>query len=199
MAEGKKSFLLYCDLIHTVKKLPKDKQAELFIHILEYVNDMNPTTEDMLLEIAFEPIKQGLKRDLKKYEKIVERNQINGKLGGRPPKPKKPSGLKGNPKNPSEPKKADNDNDSDIDSVINNDVYSKKLVDNKEVHGMFIEGLYMRHRIKKGNLGKLLKQFNTQLMTDEKIHINLEEYKKHFSNWMNTQDRLQNLIEYKIA
>jgi hypothetical protein len=117
MANGKKSFLLYCDLIHTVKKLPKEKQAELFIHILEYVNDLNPETDDLLLNIAFEPIKQGLKRDLKKYEKVVERNKINGSLGGRPPKPKKPTGLIKNPKNPSEPKKPDSDSDSDSDNV----------------------------------------------------------------------------------
>ena len=121
MAENKKSFILYCDIIHTVKKLPKDKQADLFVHILEYVNDMNPITDDFVVEIAFEPIKQALKRDLLKYEKIRQRNAENGKTGGRPKKvvedepfevakaskPKKPSGLIGNPKNPSEPKKAD--------------------------------------------------------------------------------------------
>ena len=129
MAENKKSFILYCDIIHTVKKLPKDKQADLFVHILEYVNDMNPITDDFVVEIAFEPIKQALKRDLLKYEKIRQRNAENGKTGGRPKKvvedepvevtkaskPKKPSGLIGNPKNPSEPKKADIGIGIDID------------------------------------------------------------------------------------
>ena len=86
MAENKKSFILYCDIIHTVKKLPKDKQADLFVHILEYVNDMNPITDDFVVEIAFEPIKQALKRDLLKYEKIQQRNAENGKTGGRPKK-----------------------------------------------------------------------------------------------------------------
>lgn len=116
MAENKKSFLLYCDLIHTVRKMPKDKVADLFLHILSYVNDENPTAEDMIIDLTFEPIKQQLKRDLKRYESIVERNRNNGKSGGRPKKePKKPTGLSGNPKNPDEPKKADNDNDTDID------------------------------------------------------------------------------------
>ena len=38
------------------------------MHILEYVNDENPVTDDLIIEIAFEPIKQQLKRDLKRYE-----------------------------------------------------------------------------------------------------------------------------------
>ncbi len=111
MAENKKSFLLYCDLIHTINQLPNDKAGELFKHILEYVNDNNPTTKDLLINISFEPIKQQLKRDLRKFEGIVERNKLNGAKGGRPKKPKKPTGLNGNPK---KPKKADSDNDNDI-------------------------------------------------------------------------------------
>ena len=145
MAENKKSFILYCDIIHTVKKLPKDKQADLFVHILEYVNDMNPITDDFVVEIAFEPIKQALKRDLLKYEKIRQRNAENGKTGGRPKKvvedepvevvkaskPKKPSGIIGDPKNPSEPKKADIGIgiDSVIDIGIGSDIEKEKTED----------------------------------------------------------------------
>ncbi len=116
MAENKKSFVLYCDLIHTVSKLPNDKAGELFKHVLEYVNDNNPTTNDLLIQVSFEPIKQQLKRDLVKYESIKERNQINGSKGGRPKKPKKPTGLSGNPKKPKKPDSV-NDSDSDIKEI----------------------------------------------------------------------------------
>lgn len=68
MASGKNSFVLYCDLIHVVKKLPKDKAGELLITILEYVNDLNPVVQDFTVELVFEPIKQQLKRDLIKWE-----------------------------------------------------------------------------------------------------------------------------------
>jgi len=70
MATDKKSFLLYADTIHTVRKLTDEQAGRLFKHVLAYVNDENPTTDDILIEVAFEPIKQSLKRDLKKYEKI---------------------------------------------------------------------------------------------------------------------------------
>jgi len=68
MAENKKGFVLYADLIHTINKMPSDKAGELFKHILMYVNDENPIANDMLIELVFEPIKQQLKRDLRKYE-----------------------------------------------------------------------------------------------------------------------------------
>jgi len=81
MAENKKSFLLYCDLLHTVKKLNDEQAGKLFKHVLEYVNDLNPETEDIITDLCFEPIKQNLKRDLQKYEKIREKKREAGKKG----------------------------------------------------------------------------------------------------------------------
>jgi len=81
MAENKKSFILYCDLIHTIEKMPSDKAGELFKHILMYVNDMNPQTEDLIINLTFEPIKQQLKRDLKKFEEVKEIKSNGGRLG----------------------------------------------------------------------------------------------------------------------
>jgi hypothetical protein len=134
MAENKKSFLLYCDIIHTVKKLTDEQAGKLLKHILSYVNDEDPTTDDILLDLVFEPIKQSLKRDLKKYEGMCNRNQINGAKGGRPTKkPKKPTGLKNNPNNPEEPKKPDSDIDSDIDIEIDNDKEKKKVIFKSEL------------------------------------------------------------------
>jgi len=115
MAEDKKGFILYADIIGMVNQLPNDKAGLLFKHILSYVNDENPVSDDLIINISFEPIKASLKRDLEKYERIKERNSLNGSKGGRPktvnPKePQKPSGLSGNPK---KPQKADSDSDSD--------------------------------------------------------------------------------------
>lgn len=86
MAENKKSFLLYADLLHMVEKLPDEIAGKLFKIILEYVNDKNPITDDILLQIAFEPVKQQLKRDLKRWEDFRHKQSENGKLGGRPKK-----------------------------------------------------------------------------------------------------------------
>jgi hypothetical protein len=79
MATDKKSFLLYCDLIHTVEQLTDEQAGDLFKHILRYVNDQEPQTDNVITRIAFEPIKQSLKRDLQKYEDIRKRNQDNAR------------------------------------------------------------------------------------------------------------------------
>ena len=81
MADNKKSFLLYCDLIHTVKKLTDEQAGKLFKHTLEYVNDKDPVTDDIITDLCFEPIRQSLKRDLKKYEKIRQKKSEAGKKG----------------------------------------------------------------------------------------------------------------------
>jgi len=81
MAEDKKGFLLYADLIHTIEKMPNDKAGLLFKHILNYVNDLNPVTDDLIVELTFEPIKQQLKRDLLKYKETKIDKSNGGKLG----------------------------------------------------------------------------------------------------------------------
>lgn len=68
MASGKNSFVLYCDLIHTVEKLPDDIAGILFKTVLAYVNDQKPEPNNLVVQIAFEPIKQQLKRDLREWE-----------------------------------------------------------------------------------------------------------------------------------
>lgn len=78
MAENKNSFLLYSDLLHTIEKLPDDKAGAVFKHILKYVNDLNPKTDDLIVNVVFEPIRQQLKRDLKKWEGTKEQKSQAG-------------------------------------------------------------------------------------------------------------------------
>jgi hypothetical protein len=81
MADNKKSFVLYADLLNVVEKLPDQIAGKLFKIILQYVNDKEVCTDDLLLEIAFEPIKLQLIRDFIKYEKTIETKSNSGSLG----------------------------------------------------------------------------------------------------------------------
>lgn len=81
MAENKKSFVLYSDLIHSIETLTDSEAGTLFKHILRYVNDKNPDCPDRITQIAFEPIKQQLKRDLAKYETTKITKSDSGILG----------------------------------------------------------------------------------------------------------------------
>lgn len=92
-SNGKRSFVLYNDLIRVVEKIiAKDRESgtneagELFYGILEYVNGVVPEFPNFATEMAFEPIRMQLERNQKKYEAICERNRLNGLKGGRPKK-----------------------------------------------------------------------------------------------------------------
>lgn len=80
MAKNKKSFLLYADLIHTIEKLPDDYAGKVFKHLLAYVNDLDPCTDDIVVNVAFEPIKQSLKRDLVRWDETREKRSKAGKI-----------------------------------------------------------------------------------------------------------------------
>lgn len=128
MADNKKSFILYCDLIHTVFKLNDAKAGKLFKHILKYVNDENPETKDLIIDITFEPIKQQLKRDLKHWNNVKQVRSDSGKLGGRPKKQikaKEPNALL---EKQTKAKKAVNVNVTVSDSVNDNGTVNVKNI-----------------------------------------------------------------------
>lgn len=81
MAEDKKSFVAYSDWKTQFDLLSDEEAGKLIKHIFSYVNDENPVfdKEDRLIAISFEPIKNQLKRDLKKYEAIKKKRSEAGK------------------------------------------------------------------------------------------------------------------------
>jgi hypothetical protein len=81
MAKDKKGFILYADQKELFEQLPDDKAGQLIKFIMKYVNDENPSTEDLIINLAFTPIKQQLKRDLEKFEQTKVNRSIAGKAG----------------------------------------------------------------------------------------------------------------------
>jgi hypothetical protein len=79
MATDKKSFILYCDQKGVWDKLDNEQAGRLIKHVIAYVNDDNPVAPDFITELAFEPIKAVLKRDLKKWETQQEQRKKAGK------------------------------------------------------------------------------------------------------------------------
>jgi len=79
MAENKKSFVLYSDYHEVFSELSNNDAGELIKHILKYVNDEDPVTENQIVKVSFIPIKLQLKRDLIKYEDKKEQWSEAGK------------------------------------------------------------------------------------------------------------------------
>lgn len=137
MAEGKKGFILYADLLTVVEKLVlKDREnktnyaGELFLCILLYVNDKDPVPIDFIVEMAFEPIKLSLKRDLIKFDAVKVKRSEAGKKSAELRALKK---AKQNPTNPTSVKSVEiistnptvsvNENVNENVSVTDNTMY----------------------------------------------------------------------------
>ena len=138
MADNKKSFILYTDLKSVVEKLiTKDREdgtnntGELFYHILKYVNDEDPKPSNFIIEMAFEPIKLQLKRDLIKYEEIKEKNRQNAlsRWGKARKKDSKDMQSYATAKDRiiSNANDADNGIDNDIDNDIKDKIIKKEI------------------------------------------------------------------------
>ena len=96
----KKTFLLFTDLSVPFKSLSDEDAGKLIKAIFEYQNGGLMQKLPPQVNMAFLFIKQQLDRSDEHYEAICERNRINGAKGGRPSKPKEPSGFFGNPEEP---------------------------------------------------------------------------------------------------
>ena len=188
MATDKKGFILYADLIHTVNQLPSDKAGDLFKHILSYVNDENPVTEDVLIKIAFEPIKQQLKRDLDKWSTTLKGKSTAGKASAEARRLKKeqsstnPTRVKSVQQSSTNPTVSVNVNDN-VNVNVNDSVI--KELSNSQV---WKEGLAKFNNCNTMVIEKQLSIFLQGQELDENLDRNLEDIKKHFRAWLSKQD-----------
>jgi len=200
MAEDKKGFLLYADQKELFDQLPNEKAGELIKFIFAYVNDENPETTDLLLNLAFTPIKQQLKRDLVKYENKLDKKSIAGREGNlkrwyldvyniyktteltledaeEMAKGRKASHTD---KVQSQPiaKIADNDNDNDNDTVKDKDILFKERKEK------FILWFNQQRKLKTGKLGKvkMLSKTDTNNLKQLLKDYTIEEFQIAFNN-----------------
>jgi len=94
MAENKKGFLLYADYEELFEELSDIDAGQLIKHILRYVNDRNPESDNSIVKISFIPIKRQLKRDLESYENKREQWSEAGKRSAEARRKKKEQTLK---------------------------------------------------------------------------------------------------------
>lgn len=127
MAENKNTFVFYTEWKQDFEFLTDEEAGKLIKHLLQYVNDENPSldNEDRLLQFASNKIKSVLKKDLKKYEEVVSKRSEAGKKGGiNSGKSRTYKQNKANEANASNPKQ--NERDNEYDNVYDNDILLEK-------------------------------------------------------------------------
>lgn len=81
MAQGKKTFIFYTDWVNMVREMPDKDAGQLLKHVLAYVNDEHPESDNILVKMAFGHMEPLLKRDLKKWEGTLKEKSNAGQLG----------------------------------------------------------------------------------------------------------------------
>lgn len=195
MAENKKAFVLYADILSTFDYLTMEQRGQVITWVLQYVNDMKPEPLPGLLAAICEPIKQQLKRDLIKYETRAANSRKNGKKGGAPTKtknPKKPSGII---KNPGEPKKPDTVTVTVTDkvTVTDNVILLKETIENYLISSFTWKEAVLR-KLKTNGINttilvidKFIRNFAIELEATEDLFKTGHENKKHFTHWVTIQ------------
>lgn len=169
---SRKSIILYLDSLDVLDKLTDEQCSELFKGIRDYNLGLDIKLSN-LVDIVFTQFKNQFDRDKEKYEKICERNKINGSKGGRPKTQKNPVGSLVTQRNP---KNLDNDSDSDND--IKKEIKKKKEphLDLFESQGYDLTLLkqLIEHR-------KLLKKPILTNRMMKGLLKSLEDYSKHWN------------------
>lgn len=194
MAEGKNSFVFRLKWKRIFDELDEAQSGKLIKHLLSYVSDENPDTDNPMLKIAFATIKYDLKEDLKKWEDIKEKRSEAGKKGGRP-KAKEAKKANGLSKKQNEAKKAVSVSVSVSEDVLSKEREKKtRAIDflKNNFPSRFETEFQMEYSNKIKNKEKFVKDFNDTVdlenleYTDRVLFARLGKYAR---NWVENQNK----------
>lgn len=179
---NRKSFILHIDSLSILDKLSDEQAGKLFKAIRDYNTGIIPEL-DFALDLAFTNFKNQFDRDCDKWQEIKEKRIIAGAKGGKQkvanaskPKQKPPVSVNGSV------------------SVSVNDSVNDNIVVVEDEHKIFADYLLSENgSLDKENLevasrkfidSNILKQFNSHLHAESKIHKTLPDYKRHLAGWL---------------
>jgi hypothetical protein len=204
MAENKKSFVLYCDLIKSIEHFTNEEKGILFNHLLEYVNDMNPVLEDRLILTAWKPIELQLKRDLIKFEEVKLKRSDAGKRSA------ELKLLKGDKQNSTNSTSVESVKQTSTNSTVNDNDNVNVNVTTIEIIAFddavniclfdeqWKEDVERLFKIDRNKVQYALQEFKLHCgTTGENKPRSLNQFKKHFTNWVRVKKQYQVKTENK--
>ncbi|TDX83954.1 DUF6291 domain-containing protein [Epilithonimonas xixisoli] len=211
MAENKNSFIIYTDWKQDFEFLTDEEAGKLIKHLLRFASDENPTieNEDRLLQFAAQKMKAVMKKDLKKYEAVIQKRSEAGKKGGvNSGKSRTSKQDEANKANASTPKQNERVNDNVNDNVILLKKETKYVVDDeaenvekisefknflKTEKQIQMDRLRMAHKLTDEELDLKIDEFVEKKVSwgdDEKWH-NTNDMAKNFEFWLNKYPKIQ--------
>lgn len=169
MAKDKKGFILYADQQETFKQLTDEQAGKLIKHIYAYVNDEEPTSDDPLINMAFTPIRQQLKRDLNHWEDVRKKRSKAGKISANK-RQQVLTSVESVQQKSTNPTVIVNDNVNEtVIHIIENTAWKSAILKKYSLDDL--------------QLKQLAEEFS--LFADPTKDAN--EHRRHFANWINKQ------------
>lgn len=204
MAENKNSFIIYTDWKQDFEFLTDEEAGKLIKHLLRFASDENPCmeNEDRLLQFAAQKMKAVMKKDLKKYEAVIQKRSEAGKKGGvNSAKSRTSKQNEANEANASEPKQIQRVNVNDNVNVILLEKETKYVVEEMADEQDKISELKNLLKTKKQIQMDRLKMQHK--LSDEELTLKIDEFiEKKVSweedDWRNDGDMARN-FEFWLA
>ena len=197
MAKGKKTFIFYSDWINMVREMPNEDAGILLKHVLSYVNDEEPITDNLLVKMAFGHMKPMLKSDLDKWERIREKRRLSGSKGGKASAKQKQANAKQvQAVNDNVNVNDNNNNNKRVVFVDSYDEYKNQI--SKNPNTTWIENFYSTFKLKDKTLSKVMDDFiKHKRCLPGPPPNNINDFKIHFYNWCLKVDPFGKLDAYK--
>lgn len=130
MKNNKKSFVMYTEYQDNINMLSQEQKGDLLDCIFNFAKGVD-NKPDGIVGMAFSFIRNQMQRDIEKYEIFINKQQENGRKGGRPKlkNPKNPTVNKKTHSNPKKPTLTQKSLDVDDDVYVYEDVNVYDYVD----------------------------------------------------------------------
>ena len=198
MAENKKSFVLYCDLIKSIEHLTFEEKGILFEHLLKYVNDENPILEDRLILTAWKPIELQLKRDLIKFEEVKSKRSDAGKRSAELRALKSDELNLTNPTSVESVEQALTNPTDNVNDNVNVTVTTTEIINFDDAVNICLfseqwkEDIERLYKIDRNKIQYALNEFKLHCgTTGDNKPRSLNQFKKHFTNWVRVKKQYQ--------
>lgn len=187
----------YFDVLNEINNDP-DKLSFLMSIINKQFLNEDPKDMSFLVNLCYQSQKHAVEKSVKGWitanKTNLQGNPILPLWGDPTPPPK------GDPTPPPREVQVQVQEEVQEKEELINNIY-KKFIDEVKNH-LFdsrTESLYMRLKLRKKTLSPLLDDFKNHIIEENRVHKSTEEFFINFKNWLNTQDRIGKLDEYKTT
>jgi hypothetical protein len=182
----RKAFNFLRSYFDVLNEIPEDKDKLSFLISIinkQFLNE-DPEKLDFIPNLCYESQRHSIETSVKGWLRATKDTLLTNP----------PTNPMTNPM--TNPKEEEEEEEEKEEAILH--LY-KKFVDEISKGGFAtrVDSLYMNLKIQKGKLTPLLAEYQNHLISEDRLHKNTNDFFLNFKNWLNLQDRIKKLEQYK--